>query len=235
MNRITSTMPSYQDVATYLPRKPIQEFARKHTIYDAGQPCNSLYLVRSGRVVITNSFDGGSPVVTRIIGPNGIFGEGLLIGDNDEAESAVVLDQARVMSWGRTELEQLVTRDPRLGMSLLAYFVKRCAELNERLEALAFRKTPERVMLGLLQLAETLGTPANGGMRLAPLTHQAIAEYVGTSREIVTSHMSELRRSGMLQYSRKFIEVNVSVMRDTLRQQGIEVHPAEVPMARAAF
>jgi CRP/FNR family transcriptional regulator len=235
MSRIASSLPSHQDVATYLPRKPIQEFARKHTIYDPGQPCNSLYLVRSGRVVISNSFDGGSPVVTRIVGPNGIFGENLLIGLQEQSETAVVLDQARVMSWGRAEIEQLVNRDPRLGMALLAYFVKRCAELNERLEALAFRKTPERVMLGLLQLAETLGTPANGGMRLAPLTHQAIAEYVGTSREIVTSHMSELRRAGMLQYSRKFIEVNVGAMRETLRQQGIEVHPAETPMARAAF
>jgi len=235
MTRIASSLPSYQDVATYLPRKPIQEFARKHTIYDPGQPCNSLYLVRSGRVVISNSFDGGSPVVTRIVGPNGIFGENLLIGLQEQSETAVVLDQARVMSWGRAEVEQLVNRDPRLGMALLAYFVKRCAELNERLEALAFRKTPERVMLGLLQLAESLGTPANGGMRLAPLTHQAIAEYVGTSREIVTSHMSELRRAGMLQYSRKFIEVNVGAMRETLRQQGIEVHPAEIPMARAAF
>jgi CRP-like cAMP-binding protein len=182
-----------------------------------------------------NSFDGGSPVVTRIVGPNGIFGESLLIGLQEQTESAVVLDQTRVMSWGRNEIEQLVSRDPRLGMALLAYFVKRCGELNERLEALAFRKTPERVMLGLLQLAETLGTPANGGMRLAPLTHQAIAEYVGTSREIVTSHMSELRRSGMVQYSRKFIDVNVGVMRDALRQQGIEVDPAEIPMARAAF
>jgi CRP/FNR family transcriptional regulator len=235
MSRIAALTPTYQDVATYLPRKPIQEFARKHTIYDPGQPCNNLYLVRSGRVVINNSFVGGSPVVTRIVGPNGIFGEGLLIGSDEQSESAVVLDQARVMSWGRAEVEQLVSRDPRLGLALLAYFVKRCSELNERLEALAFRKTPERVMLGLLQLAETLGTPSNGGMRLAPLTHQAIAEYVGTSREIVTSHMSDLRRAGMLQYSRKFIEVNVVAMRETLRQQGIEVHPAETPMARAAF
>jgi CRP-like cAMP-binding protein len=90
-------------------------------------------------------------------------------------------------------------------------------------------------MLGLLQLAESLGTPANGGLRLAPLTHQAIAEYVGTSREIVTSHMSDLRRAGMLQYSRRFIDVNTAMMRGALREQGIEVRAAEPLLARAAF
>jgi CRP-like cAMP-binding protein len=90
-------------------------------------------------------------------------------------------------------------------------------------------------MLGLLQLAESLGTPSNGNLRLAPLTHQAIAEYVGTSREIVTSHMSDLRRAGMLQYSRRYIDVNAAIIRDALHQQGIEVRAAEPLLARSAF
>src|SRR5690242_9385088 len=121
-----------RDAAAHLPHKPVQEFPRKHTIYGPGQPCNSLYMVRSGRVVITSSIDGAAATVTRIVGPNGFFGEGLLIGSMDPSEAAVVLDQARVMSWGRTEIEQQVGRDPRLGMALLAYFVNRCSELNQR-------------------------------------------------------------------------------------------------------
>jgi CRP-like cAMP-binding protein len=230
----TMSATTYQDIASYLPRKPIQEFARKHTIYGPGQPSKNLYRVLSGSVVISNSFDGASPMVTQIVGPSGLFGEGLLIGSVDESESAVVLDQARLMSWSCTEMEQVILRDPRLGMALLAYFVKRCAQLNARLEALAFRKTPERVMLALLQLAETIGKPNNGGMRLAALTHQAIAEYVGTSREIVTSQMSELRRAGMLQYSRKFIDVNVGMMREALEQRGIALYPVTPSAAACA-
>jgi CRP/FNR family transcriptional regulator len=235
MNRAAISSISYQDAVTSLPRKPLQEFARKHTIYGPGQPCTQLYLVRSGRVAITSSIDGGAPSISRIVGPGGIFGEALLVGEPNPTESAVVLDQARMMAWGRLEIEQHISRDPLLGLSLMRHFVQRCAELNARVEALAFRKTPERVMLGLMQLAETLGTPNNGGVRLAPLTHQAIAEYVGTSREIVTSHMTELRRAGLVQYSRKFIEVNVSAMRDTLHEQGIELATSPVPLARAAF
>jgi CRP-like cAMP-binding protein len=91
-----------------------------------------LYQVRSGRVVI-KSDDGGNPVVSRIVGPNGIFGESLLVGSPHPSESAVVLDQTRLMSWGRTEIEQQINREPRLGLALLGYFVERCAELNARL------------------------------------------------------------------------------------------------------
>jgi CRP-like cAMP-binding protein len=32
----------------------------------------------------------------------------------------------------------------------------------------------------------------DGAMQMPPLTHQMIAEYVGTSREIVTSEMNRL-------------------------------------------
>ncbi|HTP31961.1 MAG TPA: Crp/Fnr family transcriptional regulator [Candidatus Acidoferrales bacterium] len=224
-----------QDAGLSLPRKPTQDFGRRQLIYGPHNLCNNLYMVRSGRVLISNCFDESGSIVTRIVGPNGLFGEACLIAAADPGESAAVLDQARVMSWSRAEVEQQIARDPRLGMELMGHFVRRCGELNARLEGLAFRRTPERVMLGLLQLAESLGTPAGGGLRLAPLTHQTIAEYIGTSREIVTSHMSEFRRAGMLQYSRKYIDVNVSLMRETLRGQGIELIPAGVPMARTAF
>jgi CRP/FNR family transcriptional regulator len=225
---------THNDPATYLPRKPIQEYPRRHTIYGPGETCSYIYLVRAGRVAIHNSFDGSNLTVSRIVGPGGFFGEGMLIGGVDPMESAVVLDATRLMSWSRAEIEQLITADPRLGIALVGYFVQRCAQLNARMEALAFRRTPERVMLGLLQLAETLGTPVDTGLRLAPLTHQTIAEFVGTSREIVTSHMTEFRRAGLLQYSRKYIDVNVSMMRATLLRQGIQTEAAEIPMARAA-
>jgi CRP/FNR family cyclic AMP-dependent transcriptional regulator len=228
MNRFISREGSFQfrDAVSSLPRKPPQEFAKKQTIYGPGRPSADLYLVRSGRVTISSSIDGMAPTITRIVGPGGLFGEGSLIGLSNSSEVATVLDQARVMQWSPAEIEQHILNDPNLGVALWRHFVQRCAELNARVDALAFYKTPERVMLGLLQLAESLGMPNNGAMRLAPLTHQIIAEYVGTSREIVTSQMTELRRAGMLQYSRKFIDVNVAMIREALQLESMEAEPA---------
>jgi CRP/FNR family transcriptional regulator len=189
--------------------------------------------VKSGRVTISDSIDSGAPSITRIVGAGGIFGESCLVGPPNPFETATVLDQTRVMQWDRNSIEQLVERQPALGMALVRLFVQRCAELNTRIEALAIHRTPERVMLGLLQLAETLGTQDNGTVRLAPLTHQTIAEYVGTSREIVTSQMTELRRAGVLQYSRRFIEVNISSLRDSLREHGVHTPQWAAPVASA--
>jgi CRP-like cAMP-binding protein len=84
-------------------------------------------------------------------------------------------------------------------------------------------------MLALLQLAADLGAPMpDGSLHVASLTHHTIAEFVGTSREIVTFQMNRLRRMGLVRYSRKHIDVYAQALRENLRQQGINVpHGAE--------
>jgi CRP-like cAMP-binding protein len=113
-----------------------------------------------------------------------------------------------LMGWDRAEIERRVEQEPRLRIALLQYIVHQCVELQDRIEAMAVHKTPERAMLGLLQLAADLGTEAeDGSSRIAHLTHETIAEFVGTSREIVRSQMNRLRRLGLIRYSRKHLDV----------------------------
>ena len=60
----------------------------------------------------------------------------------------------------------------------------------------------------LVRFSERLGTPEqDGSVRMAPLSHELLAEYVGTSREVVSHYMSEFRKRGYLSYSRKEILV----------------------------
>ena len=63
----------------------------------------------------------------------------------------------------------------------------------------------------------------DGSTRIGSLTHHTIAEYIGTSREIVTFQMNRVRRLGLLRYSRKSIDVYTQAMKDALREQGISV------------
>jgi CRP-like cAMP-binding protein len=81
------------------------------------------------------------------------------------------------------------------------------------------------VTLALIQLARTNGSSTpQGATRLTGLTHQAIADYVGTSREIVTSEMNRLRRLGYLSYSRLHTDIYLSALTEWMRQQGTRVY-----------
>jgi CRP/FNR family transcriptional regulator len=215
---------SFEDPLTYLPRKPVQEFAKRRVIFDGEQPSDCLFVVILGRVKVTTTADDGVETISRIVSSEGLFGESALIGLPRRAESAVALDNVSLMAWTRAEIEAQIEREPRLGIALSQHLVRQCIELQDRIESMAMHKTPERVMLALVQLANTLGSPmADGSIRIASLTHHTLAEYVGTSREIVTFQMNRLRRQGMLRYSRKSIDIYLGAIEEGLRSNGINL------------
>jgi len=221
----------FDDPLTYLPRKPVQEFAKRRVIYDPHKPSDSLYVVILGRVKITNVAEDGGQTIVRIAASEGLFGESALIGLEKPSESATALDNVTLMSWTTAEIERQIDREPRLGLALSQYLVRQCIELQDRIESMAVYKTPERVMVSLIQLAATLGSPmADGATRIGSLTHQTVSEYVGTSREIVTFQLNRLRRLGMIRYSRKYMDIYTGAISDSLRQQGVEL-----PHAPAQF
>ena len=214
----------YENPLTYLPRKPVQEYVKNHIIYDVQHPAAGLYLVILGRVKVGTTANDGGQTVGRIVPSEGLFGESSLIGPVNLTESAIALDTVILMSWSRNEIEQQVEREPRLGIVLAQYLVRQCLDLQDRIESMAVHKTPERVMLAILQLAADLGSPMpDGSLRVASLTHHTIAEFVGTSREIVTFQMNRLRRMGLVRYSRKHIDVYAQALRENLRQQGVSI------------
>jgi CRP-like cAMP-binding protein len=53
---------------------------------------------------------------------------------------------------------------------------------------------------------------------MVALTHELLSQYVGTSREIVTHHMTHFRRLGYLRYSRKGIVLYPEAFREWLNR-----------------
>jgi CRP/FNR family cyclic AMP-dependent transcriptional regulator len=208
----------------YLPRKPVEEIGKGDVIYNP----ESLHLVVRGRVTVTTTAEGYG-TICRILCAEDLFGEAVLVG-GQAAHTAVVLDTAMLMSWTRDEIEAQIEHEPRLRLALAQYFVRQNLALQERIETAALHKTPERVLLAFTQLANLLGTPQpDGAIRVDSLTHQAIADYVGTSREIVTFQMNRFRRLGLIQYNRRYIDVYSCAVAEAVCQHGI--HLPEQPVA----
>jgi CRP-like cAMP-binding protein len=209
-----------EDPLTYLPRKTAQEVPRGATIYGPDLPNTHLYVVIQGRVLITHASPESGRAVGRFVRADGIFGESALSGRPVERETAVAMDDVTLMSWSRDEVERQIEHEPRLGLALCQSLVRQCLELQDRIESMAVYKTPERMVLALLQLACDLGTEMpDGTVRIASLTHHTLAEYVGTSREIVTFQMNRLRRLGLIRYSRQFIDISPKALREVLKGQ----------------
>ena len=89
-------------------------------------------------------------------------------------------------------------------------------------------------MIALVRLSGEIGVRrTDGALRITGMTHQAIAEYVGTSREIVTSEMNRLRRLGYVNYTRRYMDVFAEALTEWQRQEGAVALPGNQPAPAA--
>ena len=103
-------------------------------------------------------------------------------------------------------MEELVTKRPRLAVSLLQISAQRTVDFALRIESFSIDNVERRLARSLIHFSERLGTAEeDGSVRMMPFTHQLLAGHIGTSREIVTLYMNRFRKQGYLRYSRQGI------------------------------
>jgi CRP-like cAMP-binding protein len=155
--------------------------------------------------------------IVEIISSGDIFGESALLGLRQRGQTAVAMEPSVLMSsWTADEVEAIAERSADARKAFIQMLVQRCVALEERLEALALWKTRERLMWALLRFAERMGKRVDPEwVRIPPFTHQLLAEYIGTSREIVTSVLGSLRRQGgYVRYTRRHIDIRHEALQD---------------------
>jgi CRP/FNR family transcriptional regulator, cyclic AMP receptor protein len=188
-------------------------------IYYQDQPSTSLFLIIEGRIKVSRIADDGRQVVVNIYQPDEFFGESALMNLPHRCEQATALENTKLMAWSTAEIEDIITKRPRLAVALLQILVQRSIDFTERIQSHSVDNIARRLARSLIHFSERLGTmEEDGSVRVTPFTHELLAQYVGTSREIVTHYMNQFRRRGYLKYSRKEIILYREAFRDWLRQ-----------------
>jgi CRP/FNR family cyclic AMP-dependent transcriptional regulator len=208
-----------EDPLAQLPCSTIAEYRKGQMIYSQEQPSTGIYLVIDGKVKVCRPTEGGLQVVIDIYKTDEFFGEAAFLGLPQSRELSVAIENTTVMTWTAAEIEEIVTRRPKLGVALLQFLVQRSIDFVSRIEAFAVDNIARRLARALIRFSERFGHNAeDGSVRMIPFTHELLAQYVGTSREIVTHYMNQFRREGYLEYSRQGILLRVDALRDWLRQ-----------------
>jgi CRP/FNR family cyclic AMP-dependent transcriptional regulator len=200
------------DPLAYLPCTPIREYGEGQTIYTDSQPCARIYLIIQGKVKISRR-TSGLEVVLDIYRADEFFGESALAEPEQRMETAMAIEGARVMSWSREQIEETVESRPKLAVALLQLIARRSVEFGNRIESFSSESIEPRLKRTLIRFAGKFGErDEDGTVRMDAFTHELLSQYVGTSREIVTHHMSQFRRDGFLTYSRAGIILHARAM-----------------------
>ena len=211
-----------EDVLAHLPISTTTEYSKGQMIYGPDKFSKSIYLVVAGTVGISQIAEDGSEVLLEIVPPAELFGESAFLGVPRRSEQATAIEKAMLMAWSVSDMEDLVTKRPRLAVALLQILAQRNAELTRRIESFSIDTIERRLARALLRFSERLGAPEeDGSVRMMPFTHEMLSQYIGTSREIVTQYMTRFRRQGYVSYSRHGILLFRETLATLLNKTGL--------------
>lgn len=161
-----------------------------------------LFILKKGQVQLYRISPEGKKLVISTLGPGTLFGEMALLGQQMHSTFAEALEDCLICVMSRTDLERLILSKPQLALRVLEITGKRLREAETRLEDLAFKGIPARLASLLLRLAEE-----RGSLVISGLTHQDLAETVGTYRETATQVLNDLKSQGLIDIGRKRITI----------------------------
>jgi CRP-like cAMP-binding protein len=204
----------FEDVLDHLPVTATVSYPKGEVIYGPDQPSTNIFLIAAGKVKLSQIAEDGREILLEIIRPDELFGESAFVNGHRHSEQATALESAQLMMWPVSAVEDLVTKRPRLAVSLLQISAQRTVDFAHRIESFSIDKIERRLARSLIRFSERLGTPEeDGSVRMMPLTHEMLSRYIGTSREIVSQHMSRFRKQGYVIYSRH----GILLYRDALK------------------
>jgi CRP/FNR family transcriptional regulator len=171
-----------------------RHFAPDEVLFIAGSPPRGLFVILEGSVRVVRSRAGRQHVI-HIEGPGGTLGEVPLYSGGGYPATALAVTDSRCAVIAKDTLLTMMADDARLAWWLLERLSRRVRGLVERVDALATQDVAARLAAHLLARTEP-----NGDRQIAVLggTQAALAEELGTVREVVVRHLRSLQRSGVM-------------------------------------
>lgn len=176
--------------------------SKGRVFYRPEEPGEVLFILKEGRVQLYRISPEGKKLVITTLGPHTLFGEMALLGTKMHNTFAEAVDDCLICVMSRADLERLILNKPQVALRLLEITGKRLRQAEERLENMAFKGIPARLASLLLRLSEEQDSKVITGM-----THQDLAESVGTYRETATQVLNDLKSQGLIEIGRKRITI----------------------------
>jgi CRP/FNR family cyclic AMP-dependent transcriptional regulator len=180
------------------------------TIFSKGDPGNALFIVKSGMVRILSLSEKGGETIVHILKEGAIFGE-LLLSEEMRFFTAVAGTDAVVTVLPKGSLVELLAAIPTISKNFIRLLSKRLAKVERNFGDFGHTWSYNRLAKVLLRLCEEHGkeTPTGTVIPLR-LTHEDLANLIGTTRETVTTQMTRFRRRGLVKRQDRLLVVNRS-------------------------
>ena len=189
----------------------IELFERGKTIFFPGDPADEIYFLLKGAVKLSLVYEAGDEITVALLRENSVFGVFSLIAGqkSDRFYHAVAFSAVELLSAPTNRVEEALKNNSDLSILMLKGLSSRILQTEMMIETLAHRDMGSRLVSFLLILCRDFGVPVSDGIHIdLKLSHQAIAEAIGSTRVTITRLLGDLRQQGIISIYKKKITVH---------------------------
>jgi CRP/FNR family cyclic AMP-dependent transcriptional regulator len=179
--------------------KTVMEYGTNRNIFRQGQPADSLFYLRRGKVKLKVISQQGKEAIVAILGAGEFFGEGCLAGQKSRMATAVAMTDCTLDKIEKSLMARMLHEQH----DLSELFVKHLLSRNIRYEAdlvdQLFNSSEKRLARILLLLAH-FGKESRAETVVPRVNQDTLAQMVGTTRSRVSHFMNKFRKLGFIDY-----------------------------------
>jgi CRP-like cAMP-binding protein len=177
----------------------VSRYRNKQNIYKQGAPAYTLFYIQEGGVRLSTKTKEQPSAVTAILGVGDFFGELCLAGYPLRMSTAVALTASSIRTIQKQKMLQMLRKKTKASNALVAYLLSSVQKYKEHVSELLTSSAEQRLARVLLRLAH-LDKKGPGVVEIPVVSHQVLAEMVGTTRPRVNLFMNRFRKQGYINY-----------------------------------
>ncbi len=185
-------------------------FRRGEKIFSQGDRADSVYFIQTGRIKITVVSAAGKEAVLAMPGPHDFFGEKSLVNQSRRISAAETLEPSTVF---RVEKRAVSLQAARAFRKFMVSLLTRNIDLEEDLCDQLFNHSEKRLTRALLKIARLREPDVARDVSVPVLSHEILAEMVGTTRSRITHFMNKFQNNGTDRLQRRTYRTHRNVDR----------------------
>ena len=191
--------------------KTVIECGADRNIFRQGQPADSLFYLRQGKVKLTVTSQQGKEAIVALLSAGEFFGEGCLAGQTLRIATAVAVTDCTLDKIEKSLMTRLLHERHDVSELFVTHLLSRNIRYEADLVDQLFNSS-ERRLARILLLLSHFGKDSRAEHVLPRVSQANLAQMVGTTRSRVSHFMNKFRGLGFIDYGDEGLTVHSGLL-----------------------
>lgn len=176
-----------------------QSYRARQVVYLPGDRAASVHFIAGGRVKVSKVTRDGKELTLAYRTAGEFFGETCLLEGGPREEMVEAMETTATLEVDRAAFDHLLATHAQVAYPFARALIGRWRALQTKVEQLVFKDVGSKLSELLLRLGSEHGVEHRRGLVLGlKITHQEMANLIGSTRETVSLTLSQFKRKGYI-------------------------------------